>query len=579
MLFIKNHFLKTARCFANDKQRSLTLFKAVTVKGILPFIVLIVSLAGCGQNTPTPVNGPDVKDDTGNITNSAQNLVVWADIPDPSIIRVGDTYYMSSTTMHFNPGVPIMKSADLVNWEIVNYVYDTLNNSDPFLLQNGQNAYGEGTWASSLRYHNGTYYLATFSNTTGDTYIFQTTNIESGSWETFTIDRLFHDPSLIFDDGRAFLLYGVDNIRIIELTADATALKSGGVDRVLIPDSKSIAGDNFYVPAEGVHIRKINDYYYVSLISWPAGDGRTQLTYRSDSLLGDYTGRISLQYNGIAQGGLIDTPEGDWYGFLFQDHGSVGRIPQLVPVHWENDWPIFGIDGEVPEQLDAQTEDNDPVGVIASDEFDGEAGPAQYNDETKILMGLSLAWQWNHNPDADHWSLDERPGFLRLTNFEIDTSWADTRNTLTQRSFGPQSTGTILMDVKNMKDGDYAGLGALQGTNGFVGVKKEDGLTHLVMMKQTPDEQEEIETISLNQNQVYLRIAFDFENRTDKAYFYYSLDGESWQQIGDMLQMQYTLDHFVGYRFALFNYATETTGGSVDFDYFSIEPRLIRDDN
>jgi beta-xylosidase len=553
--------------------------KKIGLKGLMVFIALIITQAGCAQNTSSPVDAPDTDEETSDVTNAARNPVLWADVPDPSIIRVREAYYMSSTTMHFNPGVPIMKSTDLVNWEIVNYVYDTLGDSDAFLLQNGQNAYGEGTWASSLRYHDGTFYLATFSNTTGNTYVFRTNDIESGSWETFTIDRLFHDPSLLFDNGRAFLLYGVDNIMIIELTADATALKPNGVDQVLIPNSKDIAGENFYVPAEGAHIRKINGYYYVSLISWPAGDGRTQLTYRSGSLLGDYTGRISLQDNGIAQGGLIDTPNGDWYGFLFQDHGSVGRIPQLVPVHWENDWPIFGIDGKVPEQLDIQAEDDDPTGVVASDEFDGEAGPAQYNDETSIIAGLSLVWQWNHNPDSENWSLDERPGYLRLTNAELDTSWVDTRNTLTQRTFGPQSTGTILMDTQRMKDGDYAGFGALQGTNGFVGVKKADGQTHLVMVKETPENQEEIETLSLNQDEVYLRIAFDFENRTDKAYFYYSLDGESWNQIGDTLQMQYTLDHFVGYRFALFNYATETTGGSVDFDYYRIETELFSTTN
>jgi beta-xylosidase len=542
--------------------------EAYSLQALLLLVLLMVAKVGYAQ----PTTG---KRDTNTKERFAQNPVMWADVPDPSIIRVGDNYYMSSTPMHFNPGVPIMKSKDLVNWEIVNYVYDILTDSDAFLLQNGRNAYGEGTWASSLRHYNETFYLATFSNTTQKTYIFRTDDIESGSWETFTIDRLFHDPSLIFDNGRAFLLYGVDDIRIVELTSDGTALKSGGVDRVLIPDSKSIAGDRFYVPAEGAHIRKINDYYYVSLISWPAGDGRTQLTYRSDSLLGEYTGRVSLQDDGIAQGGLIDTPDGDWYGFLFQDHGSVGRIPQLVPVHWENNWPVFGIDGEVPNQLDIQTKEKNIPGIVASDEFDGEAGPAQYNSETEIIQGLSLVWQWNHNPDPEHWSLDERPGYLRLINAEIDTGWVNTRNTLTQRTFGPQCTGTILMETQNMKNGDYAGLGALQGTNGFVAVKKENGEMHLVMMKGTPESQEEIETIPLDQDQVYLRIVFNFENMTDQAYFYYSLEGESWHQIGDMLQMQYTLDHFVGYRFALFNYATESTGGSVDFDYFRIGPGLL----
>lgn len=530
-----------------------------SLRAILLFLVLNLWGTACAQKT-----GKDAK-----------NPVILADVPDPSIIRVGKNYYMSSTTMHFTPGVPIMKSSDLVNWRIVNYAYDTLVKSDAFLLQNGENAYGEGTWASSLRYHNGTYYLATFSNTTQKTYIFRTDDIESGSWETFTIDSLYHDPSLFFDNGRAFLVYGVDDIKIVELTADATALKENGVNQVLIPDSKNIAGDKFYVPAEGAHVKKINGYYYVSLISWPAGDGRTQLTYRSDSLLGTYTGKVSLQDDGIAQGGLIDTPEGKWYGFLFKDHGSVGRIPVVVPVKWENDWPVFGIDGKVPDQLDIEAKDEGLSGIVASDEFDGENSPEQYNEETSILTGLPLVWQWNHNPDPNHWSLKERPGYLRLTNGELDTSFVDTRNTLTQRTFSPRCTGSILIDTKNMKDGDYAGLGALQGTYGFVGVKKDEDKKYITMVKGSPDSIQEIETLPINRDQVYFRIAFDFKNLTDKAYFYYSLDGTSWQKIGDMLQMQYTLDHFVGYKFALFNFATKKTGGSVDFDYFRIEPGLF----
>jgi len=536
--------------------------------GGLFFVLFLLVQTGCAQSTGTTKN-------PNSAVYNAQNPVIWADVPDPSIIRVGNSYYMSSTTMHFTPGVPIMKSDDLVNWRIVNYAYDTLAVNDTFLLQNGQNAYGEGTWASSLRYYNNMFYLVTFSNTTQKTYVFRTDDIESGSWETFTIDQLFHDPSLIFDDGRAFLLYGVDDIRIVELTADATALKKNGVNRVLIPDSKSIAGDKFYVPAEGAHIKKVNGYYYVSLISWPAGDGRTQLTYRSDSLLGTYTGRVSLQDDGIAQGGLIDTPQGNWYGFLFQDHGSVGRIPHLVPVHWEDDWPVYGTDGEVPDQLKINTEEKELPGIVSSDEFDGKAGPDKYNQETSILEGLSLVWQWNHNPDSNFWSLEERPGYLRLTNGERDTSLVDTRNTLTQRTFGPQSTGTVLVDVKNMKNGDYAGLGALQGTYGFVGIKMKEDQKYLTMIKGSPDGQEEIETQPIDQHSVHLKIAFDFKDLIDKAYFYYSMDGNSWHKMGEQLQMQYTLDHFVGYRFALFNYATKTIGGFVDFDYFRVKAGLF----
>jgi beta-xylosidase len=132
----------------------------------------------------------------------ATNPVIYADVPDLSMIRVGNTYYMSSTTMHLSPGVPIMKSKDLVNWTLVNYAYDTLANVDPLNLKNGKSAYGQGSWASSIRYHNGTYYVSTFASTTGKTYIYSTKNIEKGPWHVASFAPSYHDHSLFFDDGR-----------------------------------------------------------------------------------------------------------------------------------------------------------------------------------------------------------------------------------------------------------------------------------------------------------------------------------------------------------------------------------------
>ena len=508
-----------------------------------------------------------------SLEQQAENPVIWADVPDPSVIRVGDTFYMSSTTMHMNPGVPIMRSNDLVNWEIVNYVYDKLGETDHHTLSNGRDEYGRGSWASSLRYHNDMYYVATFSYTTRKTYIFKTRDIENGSWETYELEGFFHDPSLFFDEGRSFLIYGVDDIQIVELTADASAIKEGGVDQILIEDSKKIMGaDNYYVPAEGTHVYQKDGWYYVMLITWPSDGMRTQIVYRAEELLGDYSGKIILEDQGVAQGGIIDTPEGDWYGFLFKDHGSVGRIPMLVPVEWENGWPMMGVDGKVPDKLPIKAGDDGISGIVASDEFDSDLAPAQYNDETEILEGLPLVWQWNHVPDPAYWSLTDRPGYLRLTNGRIDSSFTSTRNTLTQRTFGPQSTGSVLVDISNLKDGDRAGLGALQGTYGYVGVKVEGGKKYLTMVKGAPDSVEEVDTQPLNQDEVYLKIAFDFKDLTDTAYFYYSIDGNTWNEIGEPLQMQYTLDHFMGYRFALFNYATKHTGGFADFDYFRINP-------
>ena len=164
-------------------------------------------------------------------SRNAQNPVIWADVPDPSVIRVGDTYYMTSTTMHVNPGVPIMKSKDLVNWEIVNYVYNVLGDDERQRLINGQNEYGKGSWASSLRYHNGVFYVVFSSQTAGKTFIFQTPDLEKGPWEKYTID-FTHDMSLLFDDdGRVYLVYGGGDIRLLELTEDARAIKEDGLNQ------------------------------------------------------------------------------------------------------------------------------------------------------------------------------------------------------------------------------------------------------------------------------------------------------------------------------------------------------------
>jgi beta-xylosidase len=501
-------------------------------------------------NSGIPVNALETDE-------NAKNPIIWADVPDPSVIRIDDAYYMSSTTMHMNPGVPIMRSEDLVNWEIVNYAYDILADNDALNLRNGQNAYGKGSWASSLRYHDSTFYVVTFSYTTGKTHIYQTDNLENGTWTSYTISSVFHDPSLLFDNENVYLVYGIDDIKIIELTSDVTAIKAGGLDQVLIPDASQIAGSDFWVSAEGSHIYKINGKYYVFLISWPAGSMRTELVYRADSLTGTYEGRIALQDDGVAQGGIIETSDGKWYGVLFQDHGSVGRIPYLVPVSWEEDWPVFGVNGQVPVQLDIPVENDAIPEIVASDEFDWESD-------------LPLVWQWNHNPDNDYWSVTDRPGYLRLTNERIDTDFENTQNTLTQRTFGPECSGSIAMDISNMKDGDVAGLGALCEDYGFVAVKMSGTSKSVVMVNGSSDDPVEVESIPLTQNSIYLQIAFDFKNKTDKAYFYYSLNGTAWNRIGNILNMNYTLTHFMGYRFALFNYATKTTGGFVDFDWFRI---------
>ena len=492
----------------------------------------------------------------------AHNPVIFADVPDMSIVRVGNTYYMSSTTMHMSPGVPIMKSPDLINWKLVNYAYDTLASVDELNLQNGKSTYGRGSWASCIRYHNGLFYVSTFAQTTGKTYIYTTKDIEKGPWKVSSFRPSYHDHSLFFDDdGRVYMIYGAGNLKLIELNSDLSGVKAGTSEQVIIENASAPSGNNIGLPAEGSQLFKIKGKYYLFNITWPKGGMRTVVIHRADKITGPYEGRLALQHLGVAQGGLIETPEGNWYAYLFRDYGAVGRIPYLVPVKWEDGWPVLGVAGKVPETLDLPAGKGLIPGIVASDEFTRKSGePA-----------LPLVWQWNHNADNKLWSVTKRKGYLRLTTGRIDTAFLMARNTLTQRTIGPVCTGSIALDVSHMKEGDFAGLSLLQKNYGLVGVKISNGSKTIVMINAGTGTAKEEQAVPLNQGKVYLKARCDFTYRKDSADFFYSLDGRSWMRIGSPLKMTYTLPHFMGYRFGLFNYAAKNTGGYADFDYFHIE--------
>jgi len=488
----------------------------------------------------------------------AKNPIVLTDIPDPCVIRVGGNFYMTSTTMYFTPGCPIMRSRDLVHWEIVNYVYETLDDSDHMTLSNGKHDYGCGTWASSLRMHCGIFYVSFVANNLGKTFIFQTEDIENGPWRKYVIDGIYHDMSLLFDDdGKVYMVYGAGEIKIIELNRDVTAIKPGGMNKTIIANADPTGGNAL---AEGSHIYKINHKYYIFIIAWPpSGTGRRiQVCYRSDNIDGPYERRIVLDDNmgfrndGVAQGGIVDTFDGRWYAFLFQDHGAVGRVPVLVPINWVKDWPVFGINGKVPTEFPLPGTYRETAPLVISDNF----------NNTK----LTLQWQWNHNPDNDYWSLTARPGWLRLTTSHVVSNITEARNTLTQRTINDTCAGMVKIDTRKMKNGDVAGLVALQEKYGFVGVEMKDDKKHIIV--KTPEGIRE--AVPLTQHVIYLKIDFDFRNARDIAQFYFSKSGRSLYKIGDNLHMVYSLAHFTGYRFGLFNYATKTTGGYVDFDWFRL---------
>ena len=492
------------------------------------------------------------------------NPVINSDVPDICITRAGEDYYMVSTTMYFMPGAPIMHSKDLVSWKIIGYVFDSLDESDANNLE--QNADGEsdiyakGQWASSIRYHNGWFYVmfATGFGRFNHTYIYKTQD-PAGKWQLAQkFDEILHDSSLFFeDDGTPFII--TFDGEIIELDKDL-AIKTRNFGKL----NMNIEQD---VQCEGCQFFKVDGKYYAFFMYRPGGI-RKVLCLKSNSLTGYYSQRVVLDDSGIAQGGIIDTPDGKWYGYFFQDMWPLGRCPYLVPCTWNDGWPVMGDEnGDVPREMEVPVNTGNLFPrseVLVNDDFDSEK--------------LGLTWQWNHNPDNSLWSLTERPGYMRLKTERVMADADDifhARNTLTQRTIGDKCSGWISIDVSNMKDGDRTGLSVFGFYGGLVEVVKENGKYELSMSRynqkivdgyETNVREDMDDTVELTQDVVYLKADCDFVS--SKAIFYYSLDGYKWNRIGGETTLIYTLMHFTGYRFGIFNYATQSSGGYVDIDYF-----------
>jgi len=501
-------------------------------------------------------------------TTKMVNPLTYTDIPDNDVIRVGDDFYMISTTMFFCPGAPIMHSRDLVHWRIVSYIYDVLADDDIYNLRNGRNAYGKGQWATSLRYVDGVYYALFIANDQHKTYVYRTTDITKSNWERNEIEgAFFHDPSLLFDnDGRVYAIYGNGELHITELTPDLRSVKKGGVDQILIKTPR----EGFGLRAEGAHMYHIGDYYYCIVIDWPSGQPRTERCYRSKTLLGEYESKVILQgafdgrNDGVAQGAIFDTPKGDWYSVMFQDHGGVGRVPTVQPCTWVDGWPMLGDNGKPVKEFDINLAPYGEDFVWESDEF-----------KYKSNNDLSLVWQWNHKPIDEAWSLTARKGWLRLTTAQLAKNVFDARNTLCQRTVGPRCIDEVCIDVSGMKPGDNAGLCAFQSNFCSVGVTvAEDGKRYVVANSGSMRNSKEVFRTPLKGKKVYLRCKYIFTAQADdtcgndKVYMSYSLNGKKWIDIDNELQMRFTLDFFIGYKAALYNYATTQLGGHADFDYF-----------
>ena len=534
--------------------------------------------------------------DNGNGTFT--NPLFYDEFSDPDILRVGDDYYLAGTTMHAVPGVAILHSKDLVNWENISYCFDRFDfTDDAFSLKNHKEIYGQGIWAPCIRYANGQFYV--FSNINGKGLQCFTSKDIRGPWKHHNLKGNIHDLSVLFDDdGKIYAIYGYGEVKCTELHPDMSGPKEE-TERVIIPEGNAVG--------EGHHIYKIDGMYYLVSTDYMP-NGRT-LCSRSKSIWGPYeTITISADenfgYHGAGrtmvprdskyrigedgtkfaigptspdatgcdnahQGGIVQAKDGSWWALLMQDFHSIGRTVCLMPVTWKDGWPMIGLEGNLGRAPRTWLKPHIETGVTPhapykrSEDFNGKT--------------LGRVWQWNHNPDDTKWSL--KKGRLRLQAQPAEQlMWA--RNTLTQRVIGPVSIATVELYTKGMKDGDVAGLGNINVPCSWIGVVKEDSRLRLRCFEQLTNDTvtQDIATDGPI-DKIFLRMVGSYDK--DQVHYEYSFNGKDFKQLGREMPLSYQLITFQGSRHALFAFNHKgQQGGYAEFDNFTLsEPQADRSGN
>ncbi|WP_260301926.1 glycoside hydrolase family 43 protein [Schleiferilactobacillus harbinensis] len=504
------------------------------------------------------------------------NPILYSDFPDPDIIYADGAYYLASTTMHFMPGAVILRSYDLIQWEIVGHVFNDFADTPAHQLL-GATIYGQGMWAPSLRHHKGLFYLLFAANDTRHNYLFTAKNVQ-GPWTQHVLatSDFYHDPSLFFDDDdRVYVIYGNATIRLQELTADATQPKLGGLQRILIEETAP-----YNLGYEGSHFYKHAGRYYLFNIHAPKGPTfrRTQVCSIAKALTDDFETRtivdadLGFHGSGIAQGGMVATPGDHFFGFFFQDRGAIGRVPMLTPMAFAADgFPVVNQGAEFPAAVSNASlrPDHRYVPLNQSDDFD-------YTPPT----ALKPCWEFNHHPQIAGWSVTAQPKTLRLTPQIVVTGLPWASNTLTQRTQGPCSAAQVTVDGARLVTGDFAGLALFQGEFGAIGLTRDtDGRLSIVMRartSQTTDLSADSDFLSPGQvlatlpaasSTVTLLAVANFTDMADTCRFYYQ-EADQWHVLGPLHHLHFKMDHFTGARFGLFHYATERIGGQSDFHQF-----------
>ncbi len=519
--------------------------------------------------------------DNGNGTYT--NPLFYDEFADPDVIRIGKDFYLVGSSMHMDPGLAVLHSRDLVNWDFVSYAMQRLDLGPAYRLQGGANIYGQGIWAPCLRYHDGTFYI--FANVNGQTTQMFRARQPQGPWTRTPMRRSFHDLSVLFDDdGKVYVVWNYGDVRIAQLDASLRDVVPG-TERLLIPRAAGMG--------EGHHLLKIHGRYFL-FDAWYNGVMRMPVA-RADKLtgpwevnrnisVGEQFGQVlgwrlstfrpplttqppytilppdptAIGRMAIHQGTIVDTPTGQWWGLSMGEENALGRVLTLSPMTWTDGWPYFGLAGNLGRS--PRTWVKPQTGTV-----ERPHAPYVRNDDFSSSQ-LQPVWQWNHVPDDTQWSLSERPGFLRLHALPATSLW-DARDTLTQRSIGPRSTSMTILETQGMRPGDVAGLALLIQPDAWIGVESTAQGTQLVQHDgQTMQEQR----VPLQGLRVWLRVACDFSSQL--AQFSYSTDGETFHAIGTPFRMVTIGVTFQGVRYALFSFHRGTAAaGYADFDSFHVE--------
>ena len=503
-----------------------------------------------GGGTPTPPTG------------QFGNPVVWQDFADGDIIRVGDAYYYSASTMHYSPGAPILRSYNLVDWEYAGHSVPRLDFDSSAYDLSGNRAYVKGIWASAFNYRpsNSTYYwlgCIEFSRS----YVYTASTVD-GAWTKRSRLPCYYDAGLLFDtNDTPYVAYGNGTISVAQLSSDLTSQ----VRAQTVYQTPSSIGT-----LEGARMYRRGPYYYI----WLTRPANGQYVLRSSSPWGPYEQRqVLLDLPGpIAgggvphQGGIVQTQNGDWWYMAFTDAYPGGRMPTLAPLTWSSDgWPSvqtvngrWGVNYPRPNIGTSRT----VAPMIGPDTFTGPA--------------LGHRWEWNHNPDTSRFAINNG---LRLQTATVTNDLYAARNTLTHRIQGPASTATIELDYSTMANGDRAGLAMLRQSSAWIGVRKDNNSTRVVMTNglamdgnwNTTGTGTEAAGTAVSGGRIWLRVSADIQPGSNRqARFSYSTDGATFVTLGPAFTLNNAWQFFMGYRFGIFNYATQALGGAVTIRRFNL---------